>query len=238
MEQQTVKYLELRPATFRQRLQEKPLAYLPLGTLEWHGEHLPLGLDAIASEALMIACAQRYGGIVLPPLFLGPDRRMDLEDGQYLVGMDYAQSTNPHRQLDGSAYWISHDFFKSLVENILEQLRRAGFKAVFADGHGPSRWTWVDMIPEWEQKFGLKLFGVTEALKSQWSYMVDHAARNETAIGLHVQPALVDLSVFTNGENSPLIGVNGEHPYLANAAEGQKHLAATVELIGDYLSSV
>src|SRR5262245_6357519 len=131
---QKVKYLELRPAEFRERLRQKPLAYLPLGTLEWHGEHLPLGADAIQSEALMIACARQFGGIVLPPLFLGPDRRMDSPDGTSLIGMDYALSTNPNRQLTGSAYWVSYDFFKVLLENILDQLRRAGFTSVFADG--------------------------------------------------------------------------------------------------------
>jgi creatinine amidohydrolase/Fe(II)-dependent formamide hydrolase-like protein len=68
----SVKYLELRPAEFKKRLQEKALAYLPLGTLEWHGEHLPLGADAIQSEAPMIEAARRFGGIVLPPIFLAP----------------------------------------------------------------------------------------------------------------------------------------------------------------------
>src|SRR6185369_11281395 len=158
---QKVKYLELRPTEFRERLQQKPLAYLPLGTLEWHGEHLPLGSDALQSEALMVACAEKFGGIVLPTLFLGPDRRMDKEDGSYLAGMDYALSTNPNRQLTGSAYWVSNDFFKVLLENILEQLKRAGFTMVFAEGHGPSRKTWVEMIPVWEAKFGMRLLGVT-----------------------------------------------------------------------------
>ena len=70
----TVRYAELRPHQFRERLQHRPVAYLPLGTLEWHGEHLPLGSDAIISEGLMCECAQRFGGIVMPPIHLGPDR--------------------------------------------------------------------------------------------------------------------------------------------------------------------
>ena len=59
-----VRYSDLLPWEFRQRLAAKPVAYLPLGTLEWHGEHLPLGSDAIQSEGLMIECAKRFGGIV------------------------------------------------------------------------------------------------------------------------------------------------------------------------------
>lgn len=48
-----------------------------------------------------------------------------------------------------------------IVDAILAQLKRAGFRAVFADGHGPSRTSWVENLPERQTRFGLKLFGVT-----------------------------------------------------------------------------
>ena len=102
-----VKYAELLPHEFRQRLAAKPIAYLALGTLEWHGEHLPLGSDAIQSEGLMIECARRFGGIVLPPIHLRPDGAWDRGGGEVLHGMDYCESTDPHRQLEGSCYWVS-----------------------------------------------------------------------------------------------------------------------------------
>ena len=59
---------------FRERLAAAPIAYLPLGTLEWHGEHLPIGADGIQSQGFFCRLAGRAGGIVLPMLFLGPDR--------------------------------------------------------------------------------------------------------------------------------------------------------------------
>ena len=37
-----VLYEELLPEELVQRIQEMPVAYLPLGTLEWHGPHMPL----------------------------------------------------------------------------------------------------------------------------------------------------------------------------------------------------
>ena len=61
----TVRYEDLLPHQFRLRLAECPVAYLPLGTLEWHGEHLPLGSDAIISHGLMIKAAEKLGGIVV-----------------------------------------------------------------------------------------------------------------------------------------------------------------------------
>ena len=75
MGMEKIRYSDLLPGEFRERLAAKPGAYLPLGTLAWHGEHLPLGSDAIQSEVLQ--------------------------------GMDYADSTDPHRQLDGSCFSAS-----------------------------------------------------------------------------------------------------------------------------------
>ena len=47
-----VLYEELLPEELVQRVQEMPVAYLPLGTLEWHGPHMPLGADGIQSKEL------------------------------------------------------------------------------------------------------------------------------------------------------------------------------------------
>lgn len=47
-----------------------PVAYLPLGTLEWHGPHMPLGADGIQSKELFVRVAEKVGGVVLPMLFM------------------------------------------------------------------------------------------------------------------------------------------------------------------------
>ncbi len=69
-----VLYEELLPEELVQRVQEMPVAYLPLGTLEWHGPHMPLGADGIQSKELFVRVAEKVGGVVLPMLFMGPDR--------------------------------------------------------------------------------------------------------------------------------------------------------------------
>ncbi len=227
----TVRYAELLPHEFRKRLAERPIAYLPLGTLEWHGEHLPLGSDAIQSEGLMVECARQLGGIVMPPIHLGPDRAKPAEDGKMLIGMDYAESTIPPRQLDGSCYWVPPGFHLLMVDAILTQLKRAGFRAVFADGHGPSRWSWVENLPERQARFGLKLFGVTKEIARQWKSQVDHAARNETSLMMHLRPDLVDLSQLPPVRSTWPQGVAGEDPRDASAAHGKECLQESVELV-------
>lgn len=226
-----VRFDELLPHEFRQRLAQRPIAYLPLGTLEWHGEHLPLGSDAIQSEGLMTQCARRLGGIVMPPIHLGPDRAKPADDGNMLVGMDYAGSTTPPRQLDGSCYWVPMGLHLLMVDAILAQLKRAGFRAVFADGHGPSRSSWVESLPEREARFGLKLFGVTRDIARQWRSQVDHAARNETSLMMHLRPDLVDLSRLPQSRSTWPQGVGGEDPRDATAAHGRECLEKSVELV-------
>ncbi|MCU0915683.1 MAG: creatininase family protein [Planctomycetes bacterium] len=226
-----VRFDELLPHEFRRRLAERPIAYLPLGTLEWHGEHLPLGSDAIQSERLMVACAQRFGGIVMPPIHLGPDRAKSADEGRMLVGMDYAGSTTPPRQLDGSCYWVPAGFHLLMVDAILAQLKRAGFRAVFADGHGPSRSSWIENLAEREARFGLKLLGVTRELGRQWKSQVDHAARNETSLMLHYRPELVDLSRLPPDRATWPQGVGGEDPRDATAAYGKECFERSVELV-------
>ncbi|WP_022883160.1 creatininase family protein [Gryllotalpicola ginsengisoli] len=53
------------------RVAAQPIAYLPLGTLEFHGPHLPIGLDALTAHTVCISAAEQGGGIVLPPVFQG-----------------------------------------------------------------------------------------------------------------------------------------------------------------------
>jgi creatinine amidohydrolase len=226
-----VRYDELLPHEFRARLAQRPIAYLPLGTLEWHGEHLPLGSDAIQSEGLMTECARQLGGIVMPPIYLGPDRTKPAGDGRMLVGMDYAESTTPPRQLDGSCYWVSAAFHLLMIDAILAQLKRAGFRAVFADGHGPSRWSWVENLSERQARFGVKLFGVTKDIAGRWKSQVDHAARNETSLMMHLRPNLVDLSQLPASRATWPQGVAGADPRDASAAYGKECLEKSVDLV-------
>ena len=218
------------PHEFRARLAARPIAYLPLGTLEWHGEHLALGADAIQSEGLMIECARRFGGIVWPPIHLGPDSAKMLDDGKMLFGMDQDGSTNPHRQLEGSCYWTPMGVHLVLIDAILTQLKRAGFRAVFADGHGPSRSSWEALIPERESRFGLKLFGGARE-NTDGKNQFDHAAKHETSVMLHLRPDLVEMARLPAARNVPLQGVAGEDPRDATAAYGKECFERLIESV-------
>ena len=112
-----VLYEELLPEECVQRIKEMPVAYLPLGTLEWHGPHMPLGADGIQSKELFVRVAEKVGGVVLPMLFMGPDRLFD-DRGTVFYGMDIntegALNTYCAQQMKGSAYWMEKGLFQDL----------------------------------------------------------------------------------------------------------------------------
>jgi creatinine amidohydrolase len=62
---------EMSPDELEAVLREAPVAFVPLGTFEHHGWHLPVCFDGIKAHALCEGVAQRTGGTVLPQFFYG-----------------------------------------------------------------------------------------------------------------------------------------------------------------------
>lgn len=44
-----------------------PVAYVPFGSLEWHGKHLALGNDTLKAKGILEHTARKFGGVVVPP---------------------------------------------------------------------------------------------------------------------------------------------------------------------------
>ena len=61
----------LSPAELDAAISAAPIAYLPLGTLEFHSAHLPIGVDALNAHGLCVRAAERTGGVVLPVVYQG-----------------------------------------------------------------------------------------------------------------------------------------------------------------------
>jgi creatinine amidohydrolase len=203
-----VRYLELLPHEFRARLAARPIGYLPLGTLEWHGEHSALGADALISEGLFVRAARRFGGIVFPPLFVGPSRLPP-----------------PHH--DEDCFWISTGLFLQLCEGVLEQAQRAGFKVIVADGHGPSRRSIAPYAEAWSERFGVQLV-VPLWNVTPWHSQIDHAGKNETSLLLALHARLVDLRRLPEAPAPLPRGVSGEDPRASSIDHGEWCIAQSL----------
>ncbi|MDO8588688.1 MAG: creatininase family protein [Armatimonadota bacterium] len=224
-------YEELTPKEFLERLAKAPIAYLPLGTLEWHGEHLPLGSDGIQSQGFLVELARRVGGIVLPMLFLGPEQYRIIGGKEYFH-MDLSPTLRPDpRQLPGSMHHIYHNLFAQYLRNILRQLRRAGFRIVVAHGHGPSTGMIRANLDKWGKEFDLKLFHCWREDESDGlGIQTDHAGANETSLVMALRPDLVQVENLCPEPDVWPAAVHGKDPRVYASPElGKKAIETQAE---------
>lgn len=109
---------ELTSSEFAARLKLNPLFILPVGAVEAHGAHLPLGADVLQPLAVARALARRRNALVLPPLWYG-----------------YCSSTRP---FPGTVS-LEVDTVRAVARDILRDLYRNGARKVLVlSGHAGS----------------------------------------------------------------------------------------------------
>jgi creatinine amidohydrolase len=230
-----VLYQELSPDEFETRITECPVAYLPLGTLEWHGDHLPLGSDGLQSAGFFKILAEEAGGIVMPMLFIGPDGYDTIIDGREYYGMDCAslfsdQGNYEIQQLPGSAYWVPDSTFDIMLNSIMKQLSRAGFKIVIAHGHGPSTNYIGANTQVFREKYNLIVMNCWGDDKDDLCLMCDHAGANETSIMMYLYPDLVHIEKLPADTSVWPKGMLGKDPRIhASSRHGKNIIEFEVE---------
>ncbi len=147
------------------RLAAERTFVLPVGILEEHGPHLPLGTDIFQAEAVVDAAAMRTGAVVLPTLNYGN-----------------CHSTKP---FPGSIS-LSFDTVRQVATEILTELARHGVRSVvIVSGHAGSghmralKEAGRDVVAEHPE--------LTVALLSEWEVLFGHGG--ETVDGVEVPEA-------------------------------------------------
>ena len=93
--------------TIKKRKRERcPLIFVPVAPLEYHGPHLPLGMDPINATICALETCKRIGkGVVYPTIHCGTERErpswmlesLGFKPIEWIVGMDFP-----------TALWKSH----------------------------------------------------------------------------------------------------------------------------------
>ncbi len=134
----TVHMERMRPRQVVDAMNKCPVVYVPLAPLEWHGPHLPIGVDAMHASAVCERVAELVGGVVYPTTYLGTETRRNKEElnwlgfsgDEYVIGMDFPGNILPSVYLDEAVYGV-------VVREIVRSLKRMGFKIiVLMSGHG------------------------------------------------------------------------------------------------------
>lgn len=108
--------LNLDSRSFEQRLSANPLVIVPVGALEAHGPHLPLGADQIQAEVTALELAERVDALVAPTLPYG--------------------SAPGARRFPGTVS-LSMGQLEEHVEGVLSELARSGVRRLLVlSGHG------------------------------------------------------------------------------------------------------
>ncbi len=131
-----VRYEHLYGGELYQRMERQPLAWLPLGVLERHGDHLPWGLDGLKAHAVCLYLAERRGGVVLPASHLAGvhgDRDSSRSEAEYrAIYRGYGD------------FIYTEGMFRSFLLETFDGLANIGFKVIVAyTGHYPEAQTRV-----------------------------------------------------------------------------------------------
>ncbi len=233
---ETVLYEELTPSAFREKLNQAPVAYLPLGTLEYHGEHLPLGTDALHSKGFFIELAQEFGGIVMPMIFLGPS----WYTGQAIDSLIAIHCTPSPKT--GSCYWIPDSVYHMLLEQQFSLLSRTGFKVVVVHGHAPSIIYVERHKQEWEEKFDISIVPYFIYRDHSELGYSGHASVNETSLIMNYYPHLVKMQFITADTSIIPYGIQSKNPRgIATAKIGKEmeevHMTILMDTLKAFLES-
>ena len=239
-----VRYHMLRPAQAVARRTECAAAYVPLGTLEWHGPHNPLGADTLQAEGLALLCARQGGGLVFPPLYYGENRLEALMEANaadraliaQAMGLPPENFTAERQPFGAMEQALA---YQRLLLHILAELDTLGFKVgVLVAGHYPliDHARAAALLHNKRQlcrHSGLLAWATLDCVmvRDKHPNAGDHAAGWETSHLMWLHPETVDLGALPpRGEK--LVGIGGRiDPHDATAAFGRETLEYAAENI-------
>lgn len=230
-----VRYQMLRPAQIISRRKDCPVAYVPLGNVEWHGIHNPLGLDTLKAEGIAVACARKGGGLVFPPLYYGECRLEALRDNNPPVidAMELpAENFEPDKMTFSATEQILN--YQKLLLHILDEVQSLGFEVgVLVPGHGPllAHAQAAVLVHNCRAKKKMLAWAFYDDCLVQDKYpgLGDHGGGWETSFLMALHPETVDLDLLPP-EPEKVVGAEGPiPPQNASAEFGREILEAVVE---------
>ena len=216
LQKSTIQWKLMLPEEFRAAFARLPICYLPLGTVEWHGEHDALGLDSLKAHALCVRAAEKSGSIVHPPLYGG------------MGGLNKPATI----KIEGEHDWDNH-LLRPWLEKLCAEIHRLGFKAIIVlTGHyGHNQQIVVrETAARMAERLQIPVLGTPEYwLAHDIGYLGDHAGIGETSLLWHLHPDLVAIDRI---DNDPDYGADDRIKNGASPALGQRY----ADLITDRLA--
>ncbi len=201
MNEETVLLSELTWREYKRRVDAGVTVIIPVGAIEQHGPHLPLGTDAMLTAEMGKRIASRVGGLVAPLIPYGYKSQPKSGGGNHFPGTT---------SFDGQTLIAA-------VRDLIREFARHGVKnIVVLDGHFENQMFLTEAIDLALRD--LKAWGIdgVRVLKMAYAedvskqtldlmfpdgfpgFSLEHAANIETSVMLYLFPHLVDTSALPN----------------------------------------
>jgi creatinine amidohydrolase len=238
---------ELTATDFARAVRETGVCVLPLGVLEKHSEHLPLGTDYLAAHRVACLAAEQEPAVVFPPFYFG-----QIYEARCFPG----------------ALTLKPTLLLELLQGVLDEIGRNGFtKIVLYNGHGGNTHflSFLAQCSLWEKKtysLYMPMRPLTPEGEKEWRALLEsefgeHAGETETSLMLGTYAHLVKLERIPEKPGAPLgrlghlprtmtgIWWYGDYPqhYAGDARpatpeKGQVLTRLMVEALAHYLAAV
>jgi creatinine amidohydrolase len=164
----------------REYLEKDNRILIPIGSIEQHGRHLPLGTDSFIALKLAEDAAKREQVLISPPIWFG---------------------WSPHHMVLPGTISISPEVLSNLLFEVIKSLKEHGFKQfVVINGHRLVNIPWMQLAAERAQReLGVKVCIFDPAYMSKEIVdklgfgSVGHAEEIETSHMLFLLPKLVEM---------------------------------------------
>jgi creatinine amidohydrolase len=155
---------------------ENDVVIMPVGSIEQHGPHNPLGTDHLVAEGIAIAVGKKTNTTVLPGIPVG-------------VAVH-------HRQFPG-VLWVSPHTFKKYVKEVALAIASHGAKKiVVVNGHGGNNNTLLLVAQELRREHDIFMVITSWFIrgKAQGAAIAEggHGGKIETALNMYFHPGSVN----------------------------------------------
>jgi len=173
----------------KERIAEaKGVAIVPVGAIEQHGRHLPLGTDSYVAIDLTREAAERTEVVAVPPIYYGMSRH--------------------HMVLPGTIT-VRPEILIELVYDVITSLAEHGCRAfVLLNGHRVSNLPWLSLVAERVhrefEELKVVIFDPAYMAKEIGPKIgfeeIGHADEVETSHMLHLRPELCKMAKAKDSE--------------------------------------
>lgn len=175
-------------------ISDTPIVYQPLGALEFHGSHLPIGLDGLTAHGVCVAAAKLSGGIVLPVIYQG--------------------TGGEHSGYPWTIMMPDHIAIEKNLRDSLARLQELGVKnCVILSGHfaNEQRAFLRDLKLSWNSNSSNSMHLETESMADHVSDIVvaDHAGLFESMMLAAIHQDLVNIDKLPDPQQNPSIDPEG-----------------------------